>query len=180
MRERWPWWLILAVAVLLYGWELIYKYLRQRDFQEWDDRIKLPWLAWMWDIQIRTECKGAESAAKDFNQWEETMHHVFARKFGKLLKFAVASGIEVEVTCLFRNAEEQHQLYLKGNSTLDGFRQTSKHQQGRAGDLVIMRDGVPVWERNADYETLGIWWKAHGGRWGGDFKTLNDIYHFEV
>ena len=51
VKERWPWWMILGVAVLLYGWELIYKYLRLINFQEWDDRIQIKWLAWLWKIK---------------------------------------------------------------------------------------------------------------------------------
>jgi len=39
---------------------------------------------------------------------------------------------------------------------------------------------MPIWERCAEYEQLGAIWKQWGGRWGGDWKSLNDIYHFEV
>jgi len=47
---RFPLWLIFATIVMLYGWEPIYKYLRRINFCEWDDRIKIPWLAWLWKI----------------------------------------------------------------------------------------------------------------------------------
>ena len=49
--EHWSWWQILLVGILLFVWELIYKILRKRNIQELDDRIKIPWLAWLWGIK---------------------------------------------------------------------------------------------------------------------------------
>lgn len=42
---------IVATLILAYGWELVYLYLRQRDFQEWDDRVSIPLLRWIWGIK---------------------------------------------------------------------------------------------------------------------------------
>ena len=49
--ERWPVWLFAAACVLGYGWQIIYRYLRKHNIQELDDRIKIPWLAWLLGIK---------------------------------------------------------------------------------------------------------------------------------
>lgn len=43
--------LIIATVILCYGWELVYLFLRERNFQEWDDRVSIPWLRWIWGIK---------------------------------------------------------------------------------------------------------------------------------
>lgn len=42
---------IVWTVALAYGWELVYLYLRQRNFQEWDDKVDIPWLRWIWGIK---------------------------------------------------------------------------------------------------------------------------------
>jgi hypothetical protein len=49
--EHWPWWMIVLILIIMQGWEIIYRFLRQRDFQELDDKIKIPWLRWIWGIK---------------------------------------------------------------------------------------------------------------------------------
>ena len=108
------------------------------------------------------------------------MHKVFARRLGRLIRYAEKNGIHVELTEVFRTAKEQAAYYAAGKSTKDGVYNLSKHQLGRAADLVVFKGNMPVWERCAEYEQLGAIWKQWGGRWGGDWQSLNDIYHFEV
>lgn len=51
ITQHLPLWGIIATLVLMYGWEPIYGYLRRVNFCELDDRLKLPWLAWLWGIK---------------------------------------------------------------------------------------------------------------------------------
>lgn len=51
VSQHWPLWMIFATAILLLGWYPIYKKLRRVNFCELDDRLKLPWLAWLWGIK---------------------------------------------------------------------------------------------------------------------------------
>ena len=54
----------------------------------------------------------------------------------------------------------------------------SKHLKGLAVDLVLMKDGQPVWH-DPIYEFLGEKWQSMGGVWGGSWIDKNDVYHFE-
>ncbi len=45
------WELVACILLLSYGWEIIYRALRKANFQEWDDRISVPWLRWIWRIR---------------------------------------------------------------------------------------------------------------------------------
>lgn len=109
-----------------------------------------------------------------------TKQEKFARDLGKLIDYAHDNDINILTYSLFRTADEQKKLFDAGKSNCDGTEKISKHQLGRAVDLVVMEDGKAVWDRNWKYEKLAEFWKGLGNRWGGDFKSLDDIYHFEV
>lgn len=94
-------------------------------------------------------------------------HHFY--KNGK-----TESGRYLKVTCWNRTFEEQKRLVEKGVSwTL-----RSKHLKGLAVDLLIMKDGQPVYH-DPLYGFLGYFWEKIGGTWGGSWTKKNDVYHFE-
>jgi hypothetical protein len=75
----------------------------------------------------------------------------------------------------YRSPDEQKLKVIQGLSkTLD-----SKHCYWLACDLVIIREGNPIWKNDPDYQVLGQIAKDLGLRWGGDFKFALDIYHVE-
>ncbi len=77
--------------------------------------------------------------------------------------------------CFYRTMEEQRILLRQGKSkTL-----ASKHLRWLAIDLLLIKDGNPVWERTSEYNRAGHLWRTIDGIWGGDWKGLEDIYHFE-
>ncbi len=51
LTQQIPLYIVAASAVALYWWELIYAHLRHVNFCEWDDRVKIRWLAWLWNIK---------------------------------------------------------------------------------------------------------------------------------
>lgn len=105
----------------------------------------------------------------------------FARNWGRLLKYAVRNEIDFLVTSLYRTTSQQAALFRDGKSRADGVNNKSKHQLGQAGDLVILHDGQPIWDDIPEYAVLGKFWEGTlEGRWGGNFPTFKDIYHFEV
>lgn len=109
-----------------------------------------------------------------------TDHDRFARLLGKLLRYAYQQGFEVLVYQLYRDQATQEALYRQGKSKADGVRKRSKHQDGRAVDLAIVKDGQIDWTRCPEYDKLGVYWQTIGGTWGGNWKFAEDIYHFEV
>lgn len=77
-------------------------------------------------------------------------------------------------------------------SKCDGQTNQSRHQQGRAFDVVLLaKDGRPIWrivgEDIERYKTLGVIAKAHGLTWGGDWAPFDaisgigfDAFHMEL
>ncbi len=98
----------------------------------------------------------------------------------KLVIEARVNNIQIMPTAFHRTPEEVHKLFLEGKSKHDGYRKISKHQKWLAMDFVLIKDSRPVWERTPEYELLGRLWENMGGVWGGRWKSLNDIYHFEI
>jgi D-alanyl-D-alanine carboxypeptidase-like protein len=97
---------------------------------------------------------------------------------------AAKEGIVFKVTQTLVTAAEQDSLYARGR-TAPGPRVTnarggnSAHNYGLAFDVVIMKDGKPVWE-TAAYDRLGAIGRGLGLTWGGDWKGLRDVAHFEL
>lgn len=61
----------------------------------------------------------------------------------------------------------------------------SKHLKGNAVDLAFSQGGKINWQDRKPYEIANhfmFYMKSKGlaWRWGGDFKTLNDPYHYEL
>lgn len=113
---------------------------------------------------------------------------LFFQKLAQLILQASSGGIRLMPYWIERSAAEQFELYQQGRTTpgrivtnCDGYKKISPHQRWRAADLVIVgEDGGLIWEASARYELLGQMWKNLGGRWGGDFKGLRDMNHFEL
>lgn len=99
----------------------------------------------------------------------------FFYDLAKLIIYMKSLGYEFAPVDYFRDQETQRKLLEAGKT----FTADSKHLVGLAIDLVYVKEGFPMWERCRAYEEAGKYWKALGHTWGGDWKTLNDIYHFE-
>ena len=100
----------------------------------------------------------------------------FFRAIAFLIGQLDSEGIKMMPTCFHRTSDEQLTLYNQGKTKV----LHSKHQDWLAIDLVLVKDGELVWERTPEYEKAGERWEMVGGVWGGRWKSLNDIYHFEA
>lgn len=99
-----------------------------------------------------------------------------------------AEGIDLLVTCTYRDAEEQERLYAQGR-TVKGSKVTnakagqSMHNYRLAYDVVPMRFGKPVWgtkgEDNILWQRVGAIGQAHGLEWAGSWKTFKEFPHFQ-
>ena len=114
---------------------------------------------------------------------------LFFHKIALLVFFARLRGIRLLPTSYYRTRDQQKELYAIGRTkethkppvtNCDGEEKISKHQLWEAIDFCIYKDGKLVWIRNKQYEWLGKFWKKLGGTWGGDFESVDDIYHFEL
>jgi len=102
----------------------------------------------------------------------------FFRKVSKLIIMASIHEIKLLPYSFIRTPEEQKKLFDEGKSQCDGTAIISKHQQGLAIDLVIVRDGKAIWEDDSEYKLLGQMWEEEGMTWGGSW-SFKDYFHFE-
>ncbi|HOL44530.1 MAG TPA: M15 family metallopeptidase [Methanothrix sp.] len=111
----------------------------------------------------------------------------------KFAAFAVKmaeAGIPFMLTCTLRTQAEQDALYAQGRTKpgpIVTWTRKSKHIEGRAFDIAILRDGKPCWDVKADvnqdsvpdYIQAGEIGESVGLIWGGRWKKP-DYPHFEV
>lgn len=119
-----------------------------------------------------------------------------------LLEACRAEGIPLTLTSTLRTPAEQDALYAQGRMPLDAVNslrsiaglgpitheanrivtttRSSAHMEGRAFDVAVLKDGAIDWSATSLYERAGAIGKRLGLRWGGDFKRLRDLCHFEL
>ena len=92
--------------------------------------------------------------------------------------FAITEGL--------RTLEKQQEYFKKGASKCDGIKNRSKHQDGKAIDIMCYdKDGKGTWEESYYREVADVFkQKAKELNinivWGGDWKTFKDCPHFEL
>lgn len=100
-----------------------------------------------------------------------------------ILKADNRFGIKTRVTDGYRTVEEQDALYAKGR-TAEGQKVTnarggySNHNFGLAIDIVPMENGKPNYN-SSQYPLLGRIGESVGLEWGGRFKSIVDMPHFQ-
>lgn len=94
----------------------------------------------------------------------------------RLIQHATAQGWTITGGELFRTLEQQQIHVQAGRSKT----MNSQHMKRLAIDLNFFKDGKLVWDKNA-IAPLGSYWESlhPSNRWGGNFKSLVDVPHFE-
>lgn len=94
----------------------------------------------------------------------------------KLIQFATEQGWTVTGGELFRTPEQQ-EIYLKTGRSKT---MASNHLKRCAIDLNFFKDGKLIWDKT-QLAPLGAYWESlhSSNRWGGNFKSLIDVPHFE-
>jgi peptidoglycan L-alanyl-D-glutamate endopeptidase CwlK len=93
-------------------------------------------------------------------------------------------NIDVIITSTYRDNEKQSALYKLGR-TEPGKRVTnanagqSMHNYRLAFDFVPLVDGKAEWNNTLLFIKCGQIGKSLGLKWGGDFKSIKDMPHFE-
>lgn len=102
--------------------------------------------------------------------------------------FAKANKLRPDVvyraTSTYRSPEEQDVLYAKGRTSSGSIVTNAKkyqsyHNYGLAFDIVPLRKGVAIWNEPQLFEDFAKIAERSGWYWGGNFKTLKDLPHFE-
>jgi hypothetical protein len=98
---------------------------------------------------------------------------LFAQLLPRLLDKAHQLGYRVRLKELLRTPE-MAQIYAEQGKGIAN----SLHTKGLAIDLILFRDGQPLWS-SVDYTELGEFWEGIHPlcRWGGRF---NDGCHFSL
>lgn len=94
----------------------------------------------------------------------------------KLIQHATEQGWTVTGGELFRTPEQQ-EIYLKTGRSKT---MASNHLKRCAIDLNFFKDGKLVWDKT-QLAPIGAYWESLNpkNRWGGNFKSLVDVPHFE-
>lgn len=94
----------------------------------------------------------------------------------KLINYATEQGWMITGGELYRTPEQQ-EIYLKTGRSKT---MASNHLKRCAVDLNFFKDGQLIWDKN-QIAPLGAYWESlnEKNRWGGNFKSLVDVPHFE-
>jgi peptidoglycan L-alanyl-D-glutamate endopeptidase CwlK len=116
--------------------------------------------------------------------WQTGLDPTLADKAQQLIDLAAREGITLQVKQGYRSPEEQERLYAQGRSAPGAIVTYARpgqsyHQTGKAIDVVPLKNGQPD-DASPHWGRIGHLGKSLGLRWGGDFKRLNDRYHFEL
>ena len=98
------------------------------------------------------------------------------------------------VTCTYRSGIEQDQLYAQGRTTFGRIVTCAKAGDSAhnvttadgkpnacAFDVVIMRDGKPIWDSaDKDWHSIGAVGLILGLDWAGVWKTFREYPHFQL
>lgn len=94
----------------------------------------------------------------------------------KLIQYATDQGFVLTGGELLRTPEQQ-EIYLKTGRSKT---MASNHLKRCAIDLNFFKDGKLVWDKT-QLAPIGAYWESLNpkNRWGGNFKSLVDVPHFE-
>lgn len=117
----------------------------------------------------------------------EDLHPKLQDLLYELKAECVKQGLKIGISECLRTVAEQDALYAKGRTTsgsivtnAKGANYSSMHQWGVAFDF-YRNDGKGLYE-NSDgfFEKVGKIGKSLGLEWGGDWKSIKDLPHFQL
>lgn len=102
----------------------------------------------------------------------------------KLQEKCKATGIEIKIYCTYRSIEEQNKLYAQGRTAVgpivtNAKGGTSYHNFRVAFDCGPVICGKIAWNRTDLFKKVGAIGESIGLEWGGHFKTIVDMPHFQ-
>ena len=95
----------------------------------------------------------------------------------KLIAYANEKGYDVEIVSGYRTQEKQKELQERYKNQPGRVAKNSAHCAGKAIDIRVTKNGK---ESEAGYKLLGKYAKKElDMRWGGDFKSFRENWHFD-
>ena len=122
------------------------------------------------------------------------LHPIVQPLCQKFLDACKAQGIDILVTCTYRDNEAQDALYARGRTITEENGQPvrivtnakggqSAHNYRLAFDMVPLRDGKPVWGTSgADgmlWQQVGNIGEGVGREWAGRWPTFKEFPHLQ-
>lgn len=115
------------------------------------------------------------------------LHPELQKKLQKLVKQCEANGLKIGISECLRSTKEQDDLYAQGRTkpgrivtNAKGSTYSSMHQWGVAFDF-YRNDGKGAYNTSGKFfEKVGAIGKAIGLEWGGDWKSIKDMPHFQL
>lgn len=100
----------------------------------------------------------------------------FLHDVASLIHWATTEGFTVTAGELFRSIEQQRIHVKAGRSKT----MSSQHMKRLAIDLNFFVKGQLTWDKTV-LAPVGAYWESLNpkNRWGGNFKSLCDVPHFE-
>lgn len=123
------------------------------------------------------------------------LHPELQKKVVKLQKECLKVGIKIKIGECFRTVSEQNALYAKGRTApgsivtnAKGSSYSSMHQWGVAFDFFLDMDVDKDGKTSDDafnnatklFNKVGAIGKKLGLEWGGDWKSIKDLPHFQL
>lgn len=103
------------------------------------------------------------------------------------ISFKRKDGVDFTIinTAGVRSAEEQNELFKKGSSKCDGYKNKSYHQTGKALDVVPYVSNRANWEEKELLKVAVCMLQAaaelnHEIEWGGFWRTFKDLPHYQI
>ena len=94
------------------------------------------------------------------------------------------AGLDVMITCTYRDSEAQNRLYAQGRSkpgkiVTNARGGSSFHNWAVAWDFVVMRHGKPMWNDLKSFRAAGEIAEKLGCEWAGRWKTFKELAHIQ-
>ena len=123
------------------------------------------------------------------------LHPLLRERIAALAQAADGDGWELLITCTYRSAAEQDKLYAQGRTesgrivtNLRGGESKHNHEEppgtpcSLACDCAPMVGGKVDWNPRTEprWQRMGEFGEQCGLVWGGNFRRLRDMPHFEL
>lgn len=118
----------------------------------------------------------------------EDLHPIVAAKARAHIAACKAEGIDLLVTCTYRDPAEQARLYAQGRTAPGRIVTNARpgqsfHEYRIAYDVVPLRAGKPVWgtagEDGKLWQRVGELGEAQGLEWAGRWPRFREYPHFQ-